>query len=327
MFDTGGPPDAFAVSDIDAYFDQDAFFFNDPPPPICYPDGGMGEWPLPPGGTPECPSDNARPGCPCTEVGATSPCWPGQRRHRDRGQCRDGVTTCMPDDEFQGAWGPCTGAILPTPGVTLGAAGCACFSRGTWEIDDLRPCMWAFNARQAPDGGLDLSMATWVAFPASQDRCMNGNPYTANGPPTTPPPGDWTTNRITVDCSGTFRLCYRIKAGNAMAPSSSDCLMAEACTDEFWYPEANMPLELPPLPTWLSTDSACITSFRDSGGYGEMTVVGQSLDCIDIDDGMGAELVFNRVPYCSLECNLPENAMRADCVNCRMNGSGSFGGR
>src|SRR5687767_5338106 len=35
--------------------DPEAFWEDDPPPSICYPDGGMGPRPDPPGGTPECP--------------------------------------------------------------------------------------------------------------------------------------------------------------------------------------------------------------------------------------------------------------------------------
>ena len=52
-----GPRDAYLAPN------PDAFFFADPPAEICYPDGGMGPWPDPPGGTPECPDDRSREGC------------------------------------------------------------------------------------------------------------------------------------------------------------------------------------------------------------------------------------------------------------------------
>lgn len=49
---------------------------------------------------------------------------------------------------------------------------------------------------------------------------------------------------------------------------------------------------------------------------------GLSLECDPIDDGSGAEYVFNRVNYCPTRCNtmpsLPE------CMNCMMGGSGMF---
>ena len=90
----------------------DAFFEDDPPPRMCLPDGSMTE-PMLPGGTPDCPADKNREGCRCDVVGETGTCWPGLRVDRERGICRDGTTTCMPYDEFGGAWGPCEGYVLP----------------------------------------------------------------------------------------------------------------------------------------------------------------------------------------------------------------------
>ncbi|MCZ7687267.1 MAG: hypothetical protein M5U28_54440 [Sandaracinaceae bacterium] len=117
----------------------EAFWEDDPPPRECYPDGGMGPLPDPPGGTPECPDDRNREGCRCPTVGETAPCWPGRRVNRNRGICRDGTTTCVPYDEFTGVWGPCTGYVAPVEGATRGAGACRCFSAGRWQIDNLSP--------------------------------------------------------------------------------------------------------------------------------------------------------------------------------------------
>src|SRR5688500_796277 len=120
--------------------DPEAFWEDDPPPSICYPDGGMGPRPDPPGGTPECPDDRMRQGCRCDPIGATAPCWPGRRVDRMRGLCRDGTTVCEPYDEFTGVWGECMGYVLPTEGATRGPGACDCFSMGRWQIDNLSPC-------------------------------------------------------------------------------------------------------------------------------------------------------------------------------------------
>lgn len=305
--DTGSGP-------FDAYLrpDPDAYFFEDPPPATCYPDGGMGPWPDPPGGTPDCPDDRAREGCRCDEVGATAACWPGPRRNRMRGICRDGVATCMPRDEFGGQWGPCVGAVLPVPGVELGPQACECFSMGRWEIDNLSPCFVDYGP-----GGV-WAVSTHVS--GGTAMCPALPPESR--PPPMPMAGTvWSADRLTVDCAGRFRLCYTLRAGNAAAPSPTDCQVAETCV-ETYYPSAGVAQELPPLPAWTSSDSECPRRFRDIGGYGEMSVVGTSIECDDISDGSGGRYVFNRVNYCPIRCN--EMPSLPECMNCRMGGSGMF---
>ncbi len=309
----GTPRDGGPGGPVDAYLrpNPDAFFHEDPPPSTCYPDGGMGPWPDPPGGTPECPDDRRREGCRCDEIGATGPCWPGARRNRMRGICRDGVSTCEAYDEFGGRWSACAGAVLPTPGVTRGPAACECFSMGRWQIDNLSPCFVDYGARGV------FAVSTFLS--GGSAMCPRSPSMT---PPPAPEPGTtWSTDRLTVDCAGRFRLCYTLKAGNADTPAPGDCVVTRQCV-ETWYPTAGAMQELPPIPAWTSSDSACARSFRDSGGYGEMSVIGLSIECDEIDDGMGAEYVFNRVNYCPLRCNtmptLPE------CMGCMMGGSGSF---
>ena len=63
----------------------DAFFADDPPPMVCLPDGTMGPPPEIPGGTPECPDDKNREGCPCTNLGQQAACWPLNFQPQQRG--------------------------------------------------------------------------------------------------------------------------------------------------------------------------------------------------------------------------------------------------
>jgi hypothetical protein len=302
------------LASVDAYVppNPDAYWFMDPPPSVCYPDGGMGPLPEPPGGTPECPADRNREGCRCDTPGETASCWPGPRRNRGRGICRDGTTTCNPYDEFSGTWGPCMGAVLPSPGATRGAAACECFSMGRWAIANLSPCFVDYGAAGV------YAVSTFVnASGAAQCPTSLGST-----PPPAPEPGTvWSTDTLTVDCAGQFRLCYTLRAGDADAPLDSDCMVAETCV-ETWYPEAGVTQTLPPLPSWTSSDSACARAFRDTGGYGEMSVTGFSVECDAIGEDDGSRYVFNRVNYCPLRCNtmpdLPE------CAGCMMGGSGSF---
>lgn len=293
----------------------DAFWADDPPPRQCLEDGTMGPLPDPPGGTPECPDDRNREGCRCTDIGATAPCWPGRRVNRDRGICQDGMTTCELYDEFTGVWGPCRGYVLPVEGATRGAAACRCFGEGRWQIDNLSPCFVDYGATRGV-----YAVSTYIGSDGIA-RCPDLPPGAS--PPPSPQPGtNWSTDRLSVDCEGRFNLCYTLKAGSADAPSDTDCVLARVCTGDIWYPERDAVMELPPLPSWTSPDSACALRFRDSGGYGEMSVLGLSIECDPVDDGSGGEYVFNRVNYCPIRCNtdptLPE------CEGCMMGGSGTF---
>lgn len=289
---------------------RDAFFDEDPPPAFCGP-GDEPEPPLP-SGTQECPDDKNREGCECHLMeGETAACWPGLRVDRERGICKDGVATCNYENEFSSRWGPCEGYVLPVDGATSGAQACNCFSAGRWEIDNTSPCFITYG-----DGAI-YAVSTFVG-----SNGTSGCPTNLSGtPPPAPQPGSvWSTNRLTVDCSGQFELCYTLRAGSAENPQASDCTVATSCT-EFWYNEPGVPKELPPLPSWTSSNAACSASFANNGGYGEMTVKGISVECEAIDDG-GEPLVFHRVTYCSLECNA--NPSLPGCENCNNGASGGF---
>ncbi len=154
----------------------------------------------------------------------------------------------------------------------------------------------------------------------------SGTPQCPSESSTSPPPvpmagQPWSPDRLTVDCAGAFRLCYTIKAGDASAPSPGDCVVGQSCV-EAWYSNAGMTQELPPLPAWTGMDPACAAQFEATGGYGEMSVHGLSVECDPVDDGMGGDYVFNRVNYCPSSCNTDPSG--PGCAGCMAGGSGSF---
>jgi hypothetical protein len=306
-------PGTATSSDAGPYIrpNRDAEFEIDPPPEACYPDGGMIVGPTPTG-SPDCPPDRRREGCRCDSVGETGACWPGLSRNRSRGICHDGMTTCLPLDEFGGAWGPCEGAVLPASGASLGPQACECFSMGRWAIDNLSPCFVTFM------DGSTSAVSTFIG-PGGSPMCPSSIP---SAPPLAPQPGTtWSTNRLTVDCEGEYHLCYTLRAGDAMAPVASDCVLARVCA-ESWYSAPGVAQPFPDLPAWTSSDSSCATRFRDVGGYGEMSVEGRTRECDPIDDGMGGPYVFNRVTYCPLRCAMTPTL--PECMNCSAGGGGMF---
>ncbi len=285
----------------DAFYGADAFFAMDPPLMYCPADAGPANGGVP-GGTPMCPSDKNREGCPCDTVGMTAACWPGLRANRNLGQCKDGTTTCVMSGEQTKAWGPCMGYVLPTPGATTGAAACKCFSGGEWAISNLSPCFIT-----------DGTNATYAVSSTLSGMTINCPMEMSNGPYPAPS-ASWATDTLKVDCAGTFNLCYTIKAGNAMMKMPSDCTVVQVCSKDL-YAMKNVVQNFPDLPGWAGADATCAATFVASGGYGEMSVQGESITCDVVDNGMGAPLVFQTVSYCPL-VNPP--------ANCQNGGSGMF---
>jgi len=275
-------------------FTADQFFDDDPPPMMC--DGG-GET-KPPGGTPECPDDKNLEGCPCPEQGVKAACWPGKRKNRNHGICHDGTTECKLSGENNLTWAPCVGAQLPT-GET-GKAACLCFSGGHWDIDNLSPCFFTTNG---------TTVAVSTTLNGAQPQC----PANADAPPAEP----WSTNKLKTDCTGFFKLCYSLKAGDGANPLPTDCEITKVCTEAHYAP-ANTFVSFPPLPSWLSAPGAgaCVSQFVNQGGYGEMSVVGESDECDKVDK------VFQHVTYCPLSCNDPNPP--PECANCQPGGGGDF---
>lgn len=275
-------------------YSSEDFFQDDPPPMMC--DGG-GQ-PVTPGGTPECPDDKNLENCPCPEQGKTAACWPGLRKNRNHGICHDGTTTCILNGESDLKWGPCTGYQLPT-GMT-GKQACGCFSGGHWNIDNLSPCFFTIN-------GTTTAVSTHIVngVPACPDNI--------DAPPAEP----WSTDQLKTDCTGYFKLCYSLKAGDGKNPMPGDCEIVKVCTEAHYAP-ANSTMEFPPLPSWLSSpaEDACVQQFITTGGYGEMSVAGESDECEKV------EKVFQHVTYCPLSCNDPNPP--PECANCVPGGGGNF---
>lgn len=279
-------------------YSSEEIWADDPPPKWCGPANG-GKKPPAPGGTPECPDDKNREGCPCTKLGETKPCWPGLRVNRNLGDCKDGTTTCVSDGELSKKWGKCEDFVLPDKNAEKGAAACKCFSAGSWKLDNVIPCFIS---------GSSASYATSA-------ECKE--PVPPNTKPATP----WSENTLKVDCAGHFKLCYSLKAGDAKNPKASDCSLMTVCTEDD-YVTAGTEQAFPKLPGWVSNDAACVDKIlAGSPIYGEMTVEGESVLCDDISDS-GKPLVFNRVAYCPMDC--AERPNDTDCKNCGNGGSGSF---
>jgi hypothetical protein len=306
-----GNPDPNVLHNIpDAAFAQptvDAFFIDDPPPRQCGPNGE--EQPAPtPGGTPQCPDDKNREGCPCPELGMSAACWPGKRVNRNHGICRDGTTRCNDTTEFGLRWGPCEGYVLPRDGALAGPEACGCFSSGRWTLDNLSPCIYR---------GMQTYLYSSTLTGSGTIDCG------ANVPEPPPvPAAAWSSSTLNVDCAGDFRLCYAIKAGDAANPRPDDCMIMQTCVDVS-YPNAGVDQALPDLPAWSSSNTQCAAEFDRIGGYGEMTVLGQSVECDAIDDGMGNPYVFHRTDYCPPSCQQTPDT--PECRDCQTGGSGMFG--
>ena len=292
------PTDGNTIHLDDLAVNQDAFFINDPPPMYCGLDGGFTQ-PSPPGGTLQCPDDKNLEGCPCPMVGTTAACWPGLRINRGLGNCRDGMTTCTQTGEINPTWGPCTGAVLPVQGASSGTAACRCFSHGLWNVDNVSPCLVG--------DGTTTTMA-WSTTPPATDGGTAG----CTGTP--PAPSEiWAHDDVTADCAGHFKLCFTIKAFSKTMPSptpqATDCIVSQSCaTSDYTTP--NVVQSWPDLPSWVASASAssCIMQFATTGGYGEMSVVGETVTCDQIP-----QHVFQTVTYCA-----PSQ------TNCSSGGGGQF---
>lgn len=297
----------------DSQIPQDDLYKNDPPPKWCGPDGGPAA-PPPPGGSEECPDDKNKPGCFCDTPGKTAACWTGLRKNRNldlQGRPDD----LHPEEREHVRVGPVRGPGAADPNATKGASACKCFSQGQWKIANLSPC----SAQYTPGGGA-TEYAT-VSTLLSTGKCPQFNG------PATKPAEDWSTDTLKVDCAGTFKLKYRIRAGVFESPSPSDCIVGEVELPEAFYPTPNVEMAWPNLPGWIGSDSACAqkwatTPAGQSPGYGEMIVKGESVLCDEIDDGNGGDFVFNRIKYCPTSCNTDPNT--PDCQACQQSGSGTF---
>ncbi len=351
--DDGGSSGGFTDGLADSNPDSGDPYANDKPPPSCPAPTTvdcckMPNPPTPPiGGTPECPDDKNKPGCSCKSPGMTAPCWTGLRKNRNLGVCKDGMTTCMMVSETASQWGPCVGEVLPTPGATKGAQACGCFSAGQWLLANLSPCFYDYCNSGQPkcdpgsttspagccsDATADHIFALSTVVSGMTASCPDfatyANPPGGNSGPPQKPPGPWTTTQLKVDCTGHFHLCFELKAGDKDNPKPTDCSLAKICT-EGDYTTAGALQDFGSLDSWTTTSETCARQWDMIGGYGEMTVLGESTACESIDDGSGGSFVFNRIKYCPAKCRgCPSSGSpdcsSAECTNCQMNGSGMF---
>ncbi|MFO0567396.1 MAG: hypothetical protein U0263_17185 [Polyangiaceae bacterium] len=307
-------------SDVPDY-SVDAFFATDPPPPDC---SDAGAQPIKPGGTPECPDDKNLQGCPCTQAGQTAACWPGKRKHRNRGVCKDGVTTCKQNQEFKLAWGECVGyqgitppTFEPAAGAT-GKAACTCFSGGYWDVKNTSPCFYS-------DGSGNVIGAVSTIVDAAGARCPTEQEMSFQTG--TPPAQPFAKNALKVDCNGYFKLCFTLHALSAKGAAkneASDCKVMTVCSEGYYGLAGKGPngtdgeLQLPDLASWItkgSAETACAGQFFNNGGYGTFAVQGTSDECDQVDK------TFLTFDYCPIYCNDPANKSKPECVNCK-NGSG-----
>jgi hypothetical protein len=290
-------------------FDAGDPYANDPAPKWCGPSGQPA--PKAVGGTPECPDDKNKPGCPCDKLGEKRECFTGLRVHRNHGVCKDGQTTCVRKNENENAWGACEGEVLPEPGATKGKEACKCFSVGQWKIDNLSPCF--------VDWGSGPYGVSTVVDATGDSKCPDIPE--GSSPPPKAPTSPWSKNTLTADCAGHFKLCYELKAGVFENPSASDCSLAKVCVEADYLKE-NVEQAFPDLKGWATTTTTCAAKWESIGGYGEMSVVGESVLCDAVDDGAGNAFVFNRVKYCPSTCTAGSTA--PECANCQAGGSGTF---
>jgi hypothetical protein len=193
--------------------------------------------------------------------------------------------------------------VLPNDFATEGPTACRCFSSGDWTLENLVPCIYERDTEllvtsSVPDGA--------GSYHCDADLAANSV---------------WTGSTLSVECAGQFKLCYALKAGNVEHPKPEDCTVQRLCIDT-WYPEPDVPQNLPDLPGWRAADNECTRSFVESGGYGEMSVLGLSAECDAVDDGHGGPYVFKRTRYCPIHCaTSPE---KPECKACGTGVSGHF---
>ena len=182
-----------------------------------------------------------------------------------------------------------------------------CFVHGKWQIDNLSPCLLEMPSPSDPSKFVVTGVVSSV-LNGAQITCPTDG---SNAVPATP----FSTDKLTVDCPGHYRLCYTLKAGSAMGPLPADCVIAQSCA-EGDYSTAGVAQTWTPLPAW-SANAAGITCgqhFYDTGGYGELSVTGNASGCGAVSR------VISRVTYCPLACNGDPNA--PGCPGCMPGGNG-----
>ncbi|HVV87477.1 MAG TPA: hypothetical protein VHE35_30755 [Kofleriaceae bacterium] len=177
------------------------------------------------------------------------------------------------------------------------------FLHGRWAIDDLSPCFQL-------DATDHVIAASSTVMAGAQTMC----PDDASMVPDTP----WSTDMLTADTAGHYRLCLTLKAGDVNAPQPSDCTIVTTCAEDD-YVTAGAAQAWAALPAWSVTDAAalaCATTFTGTGGYAELSVEGTATGCGTVTG------TFHRIGYCPLSCG--GNPGGPGCDVCGLGGDGSF---
>ncbi len=183
----------------------------------------------------------------------------------------------------------------------------SCFSTRDWAVANLEPCF-----ATTTDGMGNPVTTAYASTPGDPVQCgLDPN----SGAPVVP--GTWSTDTLQVDCVGVFALCFTLKAGDGTHPQAGDCVVAQTCSAAHYGPVGST-MVFPPLPGWISSpdESACAAAFAATGGYGEMSVSGQTDACQTV------QRVFQTVIYCPTTCGGPDAP--AQCASCVPGGGGPF---
>lgn len=191
----------------------------------------------------------------------------------------------------------------PPPGPTCGT----CFVHGRWQVSNLSPC---FVSRTPSDGGASMVVG-------ALSTTLSGGAAMCPANTMTTPTDPWSTDTLTTDCPGHYRLCVALKAGNAQTPLPDDCTVAASCADGD-YATAGQAQPWADLPGWMAaaSDLPCATKFHDHGGYAQLTATGTATGCGTVSRTVGI------IVFCPLACM--SNPMAPGCATCKPGGTGDF---
>jgi hypothetical protein len=179
-----------------------------------------------------------------------------------------------------------------------GDAACGCLAHGDWNIDNLSPCFVMNGATSMVSGAISTVYQGQTAMCPIDD--------------TAAPQAPWSTDTFETDCAGHYRLCFSLRAGDAMNPKPTDCLVAVSCAESD-YATPDVTQAWPPLPSWITTgaETTCAQNMAATGGYGIMTATGTPTGCGAVTKAIA---IFS---YCPLSCLPP-------ACTCQPTGSGVF---
>ncbi|MEA2701009.1 MAG: hypothetical protein QOI66_5280 [Myxococcales bacterium] len=204
------------------------------------------------------------------------------------------------------------------PGADGGGQTCGtCLVHGRWQVDNLSPCfVTVAPAADAGSGSADGGASPGAVAGVVSTQLSGG---TASCPtdPTVKPTVPWSTDTLTTDCPGHYRLCVVLKAGNAKAPAAGDCTVVESCADDD-YAVANQAQMWAKLPGWMADSGAisCAQKLHDHGGYALLTVSGTATGCGTV------QKTLSTITYCPFVCMAMPTS--AECGGCMSGGRSDF---